>query len=102
MQIDKHRHHIQTALDSLTAVPVLLFLVHFLGRNLVSHMETKPLCKYVDSKTAFLEVYLSIFASVTLRAVTECRIQLPMCACIIDNNTSDQQVVASPEAQRVG
>lgn len=62
MQIDKHRYHIQTALDSLAAIPVLLFLIRFFGRNLVCHMDTKPLCKYADSKAAFPEVHLFIYA----------------------------------------
>lgn len=66
MQIVKHRHHIQTALDSLAAVLVLLLLVHFLGRNTVSCIDTqrvtKPLCKYPESKVAFPEAHHCIFA----------------------------------------
>lgn len=66
MQLNEQRHHIQTSLYRLAAVLVLLVLVHFLGRNMVSctamQRVTKLLCKYPESKAAFPEAHHSIFA----------------------------------------
>lgn len=66
MQFDECRHPNQTALDRLAAVLVLLVLVHFLGRNIVSctgmQRVTKPLCKHPESKEAFPEAHHPIFA----------------------------------------
>lgn len=41
MQIDKHKHHIQTALDSLAALLILLLSVHFLVGNTFSCIDTQ-------------------------------------------------------------
>lgn len=66
MQLDECRHPIQTALDRLAAVLLLLVLAHFLGRNMVSctgmQRVTKPLCKHPESKAASPEAHHSIFA----------------------------------------
>lgn len=66
MQLDECRHPTQKALDRLATLLVLLVLVHFLRRNMVSctgmQRVIKPLCKYPKSKAAFPEAHNSIFA----------------------------------------